>query len=208
MISKEQIENVNNANIISAVTEPNNQPLIELKKYSKDKEFNILKLENEIITSNCIDNFRNVGESGTHIYIYGDSVLDESILDSIVSNHEYITLEEVKEIKYNEIDIKTQSIISEGFEFDNNIFSLSLAAQSNLTNIKTSKDTFSAMNLFPLQMNTKDNKIYMLEESDVDAFWGAGLNKVKTAYTSGGDLKNQITNAINIQEVESVIDNR
>ncbi|MCA9497098.1 MAG: DUF4376 domain-containing protein [Nanoarchaeota archaeon] len=129
-------------------------------------------------------------------------------MEKVTAKYDLTDLNSFKDYLFNKIDAKTQSIIAQGFAFDGNTFSLSLAAQSNWTNIKTNKVDFAAAGLFPLQISTIDNNTYMLSEANVENFWSAGLVAVKGAYTSGADIKKLVFDATTIEELELIEDNR
>lgn len=128
--------------------------------------------------------------------------------EKIKRRYNFQDLDDYKEALFEKIDTKTRKIIGEGFDFDGKKFSLSQAAQSNWTNIKTNKVDFSLMGLFPLQISTIDNNIYMLQETDVDSFWSAGMAAVKGAYTSGSDIKKQVFDSTTIADLNAIVDNR
>ena len=113
-------------------------------------------------------------------------------------------LANLKEFRYEEIDIKTATLISVGFTFDGETFSLSANAQRNWDSIKTSKADYS----FPLDITAKDNNTYVLTNPNVQAFWVAARDAVKAPLDSGRILKKAIFDAIDIAAVNAVIDNR
>jgi len=129
-------------------------------------------------------------------------------MDVIKQKYDLTDLQQYKDFMFEQIDIKTGALIAAGFAFDAQTFSLSLAAQSNWSNIKTNKAVFSGAALFPLQISTIDNNIYMLAEVDVDNFYMAGLTAVKTAYTGGSDIKKQVFDAVDIAALDLIEDNR
>lgn len=136
-----------------------------------------------------------------------DNSISEYSLDTIIEDNSLLLMS-LKEARISQIDNKTQEIISRGFSFDNNRFSLSLPAQSNLTNIKSNKELFNSLNQFPLTISTLDNTLYQLSYANVDSFWLAGMVVVKEAYSIGGQLKNSIVNATSISEIEQIVDPR
>lgn len=178
-----------------------------LKTYNKIIQYSE-RLHEEILSSGYVINFVGIVIDATTVTIFGDSFDDELSLDILITNHEIITLEEYKQLRYNEIDARTGKIISEGYIFDGNLFSLSTQAQNNWTNINVKKETFNALGMFPLKISTKDSNVYMLEYVDCDAFWGAGMIAVKTPYNEGGDLKKLIYDATTKAEIDLIIDNR
>jgi len=129
-------------------------------------------------------------------------------IKEIKPDYDLTVVDDYKNHLYDKIDTKTQEIISEGFDFDSQTFSLSLPAQSNWTNIKSNKADFITLGMFPLQVSTKDSSTYFLQEIDVDNFYFTALSKVKNAYTSGSSLKKQVFDATTIEELDLVKDNR
>ena len=109
-----------------------------------------------------------------------------------------------KDQRYVEIDQKTGLIISAGFTFDGETFSLSANAQRNWDSIKTSKSDYS----FPLDITTIDNNTYSLTNPSVQAFWVAARDAVKTPLDSGRVLKKEIFDAIDAAAVQAIVDNR
>lgn len=114
-----------------------------------------------------------------------------------------MTLNELKDIRYNEIDLNTQELISKGFLFDNHTFSLSITAQINWSNILNIPDQ-----MFPLNIIDKFENLYILNLNDKINFYYSALNGKNIHLQSGGILKTQIKNAQTIEEVNLIIDNR
>lgn len=132
------------------------------------------------------------------------SVSEMSELESIISNYSPDPLPNAKSTKISEIDTKTQVLIMEGFQFDNNTFSLSLEAQKNWLALKSLESMFT----FPVEITTLDNKAYLLQQSNLDSFVGLGIQAVQGYLNSGRALKEQVCSASTLPEVDSIIDNR
>lgn len=115
-----------------------------------------------------------------------------------------LTLDDYKELRYNEIDLKTQELISAGFTYDTGAFSLSAHAQLNWSEIHSNQSEFT----FPLGISTIDNNEYLLAAANVDAFWTAGKDAVKGHLDSGRSLKKQVFDAVDETAVDAVVDNR
>lgn len=178
---------------------------MKLKDYEIEY-YDAKSLSEEITASNSVENFTGLKVITGGLAVNGSSILNENDLNDVFVSHN--PLETYKGKRYAEIDEKTKEIISRGFVFDNKTFSLSMEAQSNLTNIMASREIMNQMGSFPLQMSTKDNSSYMLAYVDVISFWGAGVSVVKGAYNSGTILKELIKNATTIEEVNLIIDTR
>jgi len=114
-----------------------------------------------------------------------------------------MNIEELKDIRYNEIDQNTKYLISKGFVFGSNTFSLSLTAQINWSNILNIPDQ-----LFPLNVIDKNENLFVLELSNKMNFYLSALNGKNQHLQSGGVLKNQIKSCLTEEEVHLIIDNR
>lgn len=114
-----------------------------------------------------------------------------------------MTLEELKEIRYNEIDETSRTIIYQGFVFDGKRFSMSLTAQINWSNILLIPD-----NIFPVPISTKDESVYYLSLANRQAFYLAAMNAKTIPLFSGNSLKEQIRLCQDEACVYAVVDNR
>lgn len=182
---------------------------MDLKTYSistdvNGGEVNVGLLSQEIKDSGHVTGFEGLRKNGDSLVVIGASIADEPSLDSLVANHEPKTLTELKSEKYLEIDGNTVALIAAGFQFDGESFSLSAGAQLNWSEIHTNKLLLT----FPLEISTLDNNTYDLELLDVEDFWSAALNGVKTHLDSGRALKKQVFDAADKAAVLAVVDNR
>jgi len=175
------------------------------------KELNIALLYNaiqDLAFSHKITSIRTEvidGVTTTFIDADGLTELEEAELEAVVN---IIEIKSLKEKRFVEIDTKTRSLIALGYFFDGYNFSLSIPAQSNLTNIHSSKELFNQLEMFPLQMTTKNNESYFLSYENVTPMYMAGLSVVSSAYTGGSTLKQEIVNAETIEAINAIIDNR
>ena len=102
------------------------------------------------------------------------------------------------------VDKNTQRLISEGFTFDNEVFSLSQSAQLNWLCIKV----LSMGITWPLEITTKNDTDYLLEESDLDSFIYSAQIVIQGHIQTGRDIKQQILAAVDETELNSIEDNR
>ena len=182
--------------------------MADLKSYVKvANEINLSKLNDEVIASNLIQGFSGLDYSSGILVVKGDAIVSEPQLDSLIDNHEVESLVELKAKRVAEIDNKTMLLIGNGFVFDSHNFSLSLAAQSNWTNIKANKADFAALGAFPLEITSKQGA-YFLAEANVFNFWATAMGTVKSLYGSGLTLKNAINTCLTKETVNAIIDNR
>lgn len=110
----------------------------------------------------------------------------------------------LRKIKDIEIDKKTVELISAGFSYDSNNFSLSETAQINWLGIKLMQDLLT----FPLEVSTKNDYKYSLAEVNVDAFVGTGAAVKQAHLDSGRSLKVDVADATTEAEIDLIVDNR
>jgi len=115
-----------------------------------------------------------------------------------------ISLGEHKNLRYKQIDIRTGELISAGFTFDGENFSLSQNAQLNWVGLKSLETLIT----FPINVTTKGDGEYSLAEANLNAFIGAGKAAVQAHLDSGRALKVQVSACVSIAEVNAVADNR
>ena len=117
-------------------------------------------------------------------------------------NPDNITLESIKEHAINLIDKKTEKDIFGGFTFDSLLFSMSMSAQINWSNLFFIPDV-----MFPLSLSTKnDEGNYSLSLANRQAFYGAALTHKNTALQTGTYLKNNVKTCTTIEQVQTIID--
>lgn len=157
-------------------------------------------LSEEIIASNSVDNFTGLKVITGGVAVNGTSILNVNDLDNVFVNHN--PLETYKEKAYVIIDENTESNIFAGFTFDTKLFSMSLSAQINWSNL-----FFIPQAMFPLPVMTKDEQLYLLDYSNLNAFYGTALSHKNTALQNGNNTKQQVKNATSIEEVDNIINN-
>lgn len=114
-----------------------------------------------------------------------------------------MTLDELKDIRYTEIDMRTQELIAQGFPFDGHIFSMSLTAQINWSNFPNLPDA-----LFPLTIIDISEAPYICSLANKMNFYYSALNAKNGPLQSGGLLKAQIKACVDEACVNAIIDNR
>lgn len=128
-----------------------------------------------------------------------NEVTINGIKPNSISDLGYQSLSNYKKSLIDLQDKKTENLILSGFTFDGNLFSLSKNAQinwSNLLNIPSS--------MFPLNLSTKDDTIYVLNFSDVQNFYFAALSKKNECLQFGNDVKKRINESKNIAELDLI----
>lgn len=117
-------------------------------------------------------------------------------------------LELAKTNKKAEIDNKTNLLISNGFEYDSHIFSLSGNARDNWVDMKTFKDNTTFYPVDPIPITCQDETEYLMLKSNVDEFFQLGRSVVKGYVDSGRELKKQVDAAETIEAVNTIQDTR
>jgi hypothetical protein len=115
-----------------------------------------------------------------------------------------LSLADYKQLRYNEIDAKTNELISPGFVYDSKTFSLSSNAQSNWNVLKDEEAEFT----WPVDISTIDSDTYSLSQANLGAFWGAGMTFMKGHLDTGRALKKSVYDAANEAAVDAVVDTR
>lgn len=92
--------------------------------------------------------------------------------------------------KIKAIDEKTSSLIAQGFTFDGQQFSLSIAAQQNISTLQTLLDKNLLDPESPL--STMNDTVYMLAREDAAAFIAAAYARVFPTKIAGSLLKAQV----------------
>ena len=116
-----------------------------------------------------------------------------------------------KEIRFIEIDNRTNELIESGFEYpasSGKFFGFSVQTQLRAQAVLALRDD-PAMS-YPIRWNTRDDQDY-IDFADGDAFKGwflTGLGTYKAHVDSGTALKDSIRVATTKAEVDAVIDNR
>ena len=90
-------------------------------------------------------------------------------------------LPDYKQNRYNEIDLKTQSLIAAGFTYDSQTFSSSANAQSNWNTMHSEEAEFT----WPLEISTLDSNTYSLTQANIHAFWTACKDSINGHLDSG-----------------------
>lgn len=162
---------------------------------------------------NIVHTYKRQG-NGSEEFPYKDS-WREGYVNKITGEEEYahmiyekpenffFTLYEAKIFMSNKIDSKTQELIFNGFNFDGHLWSLSITAQINWSNIPNLPETF-----FPLPMQDKNGNSYNLNYSDKMNFYLAAVIAKNTPIQSGNALKLQLNALETMDEVLNFIDYR
>ena len=179
-----------------------------LKTYSivsdiTGQEVNHDTLKQALKDSGDIVNFNGLVIRGDSIEVVGDSFTEANV-DAIILAHEAVSLAEHKQVKFNAIDYKTGTLIAPGFTYDSQVFSTSVMAQQNWSEIHSNTSEFAD----PCPISTKDNNEYSLAHANVNAFWTTGKDFVQGHLDSGRALKKSVFDAVDKAGVDAVVDNR
>ena len=114
-----------------------------------------------------------------------------------------MTLQELKDLRYKEIDSTTGYIIKQGFVFEGSNFSLSENAQINWTNLTLLPDS-----TYPITISTLTEDTYSLALANKDNFYMSAVAAKLTPLNTGSTLKKLIFDFVDEACVNSVVDNR
>lgn len=127
-------------------------------------------------------------------------------MKGIYKERDLTILSELKARRYEEIDVKTGELISEGFPYAGKVFSMSTNAQSNLLGVYTAKELLA----YPFAWNVKDDsETYQIADAtEMANFFMSALGFKKAMQDSGTVLKGQVRDAVDIAAVNAIVDNR
>lgn len=166
---------------------------------------------NKWLRDNYSPNFKGTSEGGA-MYVYFDSEPDEEHKTEIENYYNSISqndwLDSYKLSKIDEINFKTEELIKLGYYYSGKVFSLSTNAQTNILALYTSRN--DSQIIYPIEYNTlNDLESFMIQDSsDIESLYLTALGTKKAHLDSGTILKNLVRDAINQEEVNSIIDNR
>jgi hypothetical protein len=134
--------------------------------------------------------------------IYADLIWVDGVISQAALDAEWLNY--LKGTRYVEIDTKTGQLIAEGFTWDSKVFSLSINAQINWSNLPNLPDS-----IFPLSISTiNDEEVYTLSLANKMNFYYTAVNGKNGPLQSGNTLKAQITACADEACVNSIVDNR
>lgn len=148
-----------------------------------------------------------LSDNGQECYIISDATRE--IIDTIVLIHKGPdSLEHYKNIKYKNIDERTDELISRGFNYAGKMFSLSLPAQIRLLGINQVRNDPNLT--YPIRWNTiHDNDYYEIANpEDFHLFYMKSLATYRAHVDVGTALKDQVREATSKAEIDAIIDNR
>jgi hypothetical protein len=143
--------------------------------------------------------------------IKSDSVvIEEEDLNGCSDFNYYkeLNLDDYKQVRYYEIDCKSQDLISNGFVYQNLTFSLSQNAQINLIALDETRNDPALT--YPIEYNTIDDvdTYSITDATDLHSMYLTALATKKGVLDSGTVLKTEVRNCTTEAEVDAVIDNR
>lgn len=102
-------------------------------------------------------------------------------------------------------DSKSQTLIYNGFTFNNKVFSMSLEAQTNWAAIQANRANLT----YPFEVSTKDGGSYSFANSEeVNTFYLAGFEFKANILAGGRILRANLNAATTNEELNAVVDNR
>lgn len=140
---------------------------------------------------------KKLDEEGNPVIVNGDFV--NELVHTEDMSEPTRTLDEYKKHLIELQDKKTEDLILSGFNFDGNLFSLSINAQinwSNLLNIPSA--------MFPLNLSTKDDKIYILNFNNLQNFYFTALGRKNECLQLGNLIKKRINECVTTEELDLI----
>lgn len=118
------------------------------------------------------------------------------------------SLEYYKTLKFAEIDTQSGYLISQGFTYGGLIFSLSTNMQANLSTF-IQMDNFSYVD-YPVVLSSLDNLsvIEIQNQGELRQFDKDSYTAVSNILVAGNELKQDVRDALTIDDVNAVIDMR
>jgi hypothetical protein len=143
--------------------------------------------------------------------IKSDSVVieDEDLIPCAdFTGYKELNLDDYKQIRYYEIDCKTEQLILNGFVYQSLTFSLSQNGQINLLALDETRDDPALT--YPIDYNTLDDtqSYSILDSTDLHNMYLTALATKKGIVDSGTVLKNEVRDCTTEAEVDAIIDNR
>lgn len=105
-----------------------------------------------------------------------------------------ISIDKLKQECIDLIDEKVKEFILSGFHYGGNVFSMSIEAQINWSNLLSIPEAY-----FPLQINTKEDTVYNLHFSNRDAFYMSAMAH-KTSKLGLGTTRKQMVISCNTNQ--------
>jgi len=139
------------------------------------------------------------------IYSFSEKLSEEDYIkfyNGELSGHyegEYVAVDMLPELKQqviDKIDVFIQEKIFKGFNFDGKLFSMSVNAQINWSNILNIPNE-----LFPLNVSTKNDENYSLSLANKTSFYYVYLNYKYSCLNQGNVLKNNLNLLTTEEEV-------
>jgi hypothetical protein len=109
------------------------------------------------------------------------------------------------------IDEKTEHLLSLGYSYDGNTFSMSIPAQVKMIGLVTAHSAGILVDPdhYPVNYACLDETEYLIVDSaSLLAMYGAGFTRMRTVCCGGADLKQQCLDATTQAELDAVVDNR
>jgi len=121
-------------------------------------------------------------------------------MERLSRSYDLTNIQDYKDYLYSEIDKKTEETIFSGFTFDGGLFSMSLSAQINWSNLFFIPDA-----MWPITVSHKDDTgTYQLTLANRANFYGSALLHKNNALQNGTTLKNTVKDAITIGELITI----
>lgn len=143
------------------------------------------------------------GDDNNYWYFTIEDILTQEWIEYQNYINPSLTLIEVKKNKKDEIDKNTQDLIFKGFTYAELLWSMSITAQINWSNLPSIPES-----LYPINLLSQSDDIYILSFEKRMNFYLTAVGYKNGLLQSGSMLKMQVETKTNINEVINFIDNR
>lgn len=121
-------------------------------------------------------------------------------MEKLGRDYDLTNIQDYKDYLNMLIDRKTEETIFSGFTFDGGLFSMSISAQINWSNL-----FFIPDDMWPITLSYKDDTgTYQLTLANRQNFYGSALLHKNNALQNGTILKNTINNALTLEELQLI----
>lgn len=133
----------------------------------------------------------------------------QAMYDAWLSSYVAAELPSLKQLRYQDIDKRTDELISNGFEFPPGsglVFNLSQESQIRFHGCDYARDLLS----YPIQWQTLDDnsQLSVTDATMMHNFFLSAFSALRSLIDSGTALKKQIADATTKAEVDAVVDTR
>jgi hypothetical protein len=124
------------------------------------------------------------------------------------SSQDFLDLAQLKELRWKQIDTRTNELIAQGFVFGGVVLSLSLTAQLRVEALDRVRNEVFVV--YPIVWNSIDDSlaVSVANAAELHTLYLTALGTIRARVDSGSVLKEAVRAAVTKAEVDAVVDNR